>query len=59
MNQGWICPKCGKVYAPTQMECFGCNSNINDWPNSPAWPVLKWLPPYTTFTTFNSGEPDE
>ncbi len=22
---GWICPKCGKVYGPNTMECFGCN----------------------------------
>jgi len=22
---GWICPKCGKVYGPNTMECWGCN----------------------------------
>ena len=27
---GWVCPKCGKVYAPDVKECFTCNclSNI-------------------------------
>lgn len=23
-NYGWICPKCGSVYAPTQTECYRC-----------------------------------
>lgn len=29
-SYGWICPKCGKVYAPDIKECFTCNhlSNI-------------------------------
>lgn len=22
--QGWECPKCGRVYAPTQMMCIAC-----------------------------------
>lgn len=24
ISQGWECPKCGKVYAPTQLECTKC-----------------------------------
>ena len=24
VNYGWICPKCGRVYAPTQMTCLYC-----------------------------------
>lgn len=23
--KGWICPKCGKVYAPDVKECSNCN----------------------------------
>lgn len=23
-NYGWICPKCGSVYSPTQTECYRC-----------------------------------
>lgn len=23
---GWICPKCGRVYAPTQIICLYCNN---------------------------------
>jgi hypothetical protein len=25
MNMGWICPKCGRVYAPTIVQCFICS----------------------------------
>ncbi len=25
-NYGWICPKCGHVYSPTQCECIKCNN---------------------------------
>ena len=25
MNNGWICPKCGRVYAPFIPECHHCN----------------------------------
>ena len=27
MNTGWICPKCGRVYAPFMRECTHCNNN--------------------------------
>lgn len=26
---GWVCPKCGKVYAPDVKECFTCNYLAN------------------------------
>ena len=25
-NTGWICPKCGRVYAPNCRECLSCNN---------------------------------
>lgn len=25
INIGWVCPKCGKVYAPSVHECRSCN----------------------------------
>lgn len=25
-NLGWICPRCRKIYAPNNTECYGCNS---------------------------------
>jgi len=24
-NQGWTCPKCGKVFSPSIIECIYCN----------------------------------
>lgn len=24
-KQGWVCPKCGRVYAPWQSQCLYCN----------------------------------
>ena len=29
MSVGWICPKCGRVYAPLQFQCFICNEEQN------------------------------
>jgi len=26
---GWICPKCGRVYAPTVTACGSCNLTID------------------------------
>lgn len=26
-NSGWICPKCGDVYAPYVQGCIKCNKN--------------------------------
>lgn len=28
LTMGWTCPKCGKVYAPSQIECSPCNSVV-------------------------------
>lgn len=25
---GWICPKCGRVYAPYIKECIKCNNKV-------------------------------
>lgn len=36
--KGWICPKCGNVYAPFTRECYNCNSmkeRIKKTNNSP------------------------
>ncbi len=26
MSQPWICPKCGRVYGPSIVQCLECNS---------------------------------
>lgn len=28
MNNGWVCPKCGRVYAPYIPECWHCNKAL-------------------------------
>lgn len=28
LKYGWVCPKCGKVYAPDVKECAQCNYNL-------------------------------
>lgn len=31
-NQGWECPKCGRVYAPWMDQCTTCNNkNTHSW----------------------------
>jgi hypothetical protein len=30
-NQGWTCPKCGKVFSPSIIECIYCNSVSVSW----------------------------
>ena len=34
-NTGWQCPKCGRCYAPVQLECHSCNATITEEPPCP------------------------
>lgn len=29
-QEGWICPKCGRVLAPSMMYCLWCCSNMKE-----------------------------
>jgi hypothetical protein len=46
---GWICPKCGKVYAPDVKECAECNSK--KWVTIPCSP-LPYPVPYYPWPTY-------
>ncbi len=48
-TKGWICPKCGRVYAPWVDKCQYCgNSTITYTP--PTCPY--WTTPYYSTTTW-------
>lgn len=32
INQGWACPKCGRVYSPMIPDCQKCNEEVNKAP---------------------------
>lgn len=32
MNEGWICPKCGAIYAPWVDKCEKCYGAYKSWP---------------------------
>lgn len=40
VEQGWICPLCGRVYAPSVKECYHCNNQMGNIPNRPDAPKL-------------------
>lgn len=57
MNQGillgptaWICPKCGKVYSPTTLQCWSCNN--------PAGQEMAKCPPIFPPPEFDPGPPN-
>lgn len=29
-DRGWICPKCGRVWAPTTGQCSACNVRVDN-----------------------------
>ena len=35
MNNGWICPKCQRVYSPSTAECATCNQSLVPHPYLP------------------------
>ena len=43
-RQGWICPKCGRVYSPSTEMCLYCGGNTNIMPST----TTKILPDIIT-----------
>ena len=44
--QGWVCPKCGRVYSPITPMCFYCGSEdhttISTTGTQPEWGDRSW-----------------
>lgn len=34
ISYGWSCPKCGRVYSPTQEMCLYCGGDKSDQPSN-------------------------
>lgn len=43
MNEGWICPRCGRVNAPFTSYC-DCKTNISDTTPNPNQCNHNWMP---------------
>jgi len=57
---GWVCPKCGKVYAPDVKECAECNQRAipmlyPNYPVYPVYPTFPWYPQYPNYPTITWG----
>ena len=52
-QQGWICPKCGTVWAPWQPCCTICGDNRTTFATgtSVVNPDVSWIPPHTQTVT--------
>lgn len=37
--QGWVCPKCGRVYAPWVYTCAPCGNPPTYSTVTPGWPM--------------------
>ncbi len=41
VKQGWQCPKCGRIYAPTILGCQWCNNDVKWWTCVQSSPTAK------------------
>lgn len=41
LNYGWVCPKCGRVYAPNQEMCLYCGGGNVSSPVTPTKPIRQ------------------
>jgi len=54
MNEGWVCPRCGKVNAPWKESCDCVVAPVKnpypEYPAYPQYPVVPWYPMYPYIT---------
>ena len=41
--QGWICPKCGRVYSPTTFMCFYCGGQTITSSTGTSKPYINYV----------------
>ena len=41
-QKGWICPKCGRVLAPSMMYCLWCCSDMKESITTTGITIPKW-----------------
>lgn len=41
-RKGWVCPRCGRCYAPYIAECSYCNADTGDRMRSTETSVQRW-----------------
>ena len=41
-QKGWICPKCGRVLAPSTMYCLWCCIDMKESITTTSATILKW-----------------
>ena len=54
--EGWVCPRCQKVYAPWVREC-NCNPPYRDTITYPIEPTNPWVIPWSPFSPSYTGNP--
>ena len=54
-QKGWICPKCGRVLAPSTMYCLWCCRDMKESITTTGTTIPKWD---TTPITVGSGTID-
>lgn len=55
LPQGWICPKCGRVYAPTWPCCTHCNQE-DKLEKTYTYPEFKDYEPIKTISTTGDND---
>lgn len=55
MSTGWICPKCGRVYAPFMCECTHCNNN--EIKPDPGLITLPWSQDHSKYKSEVTTDP--